>query len=393
MRIVLVGSAWPLRGGIAHYTALLCRSLESRGHTVSVLSFRRQYPSFLFPGKTQKDEGHEMIRVPSRPILDSINPMTWIQAIFWMKSLRPDAVVFKYWMPFFAPCYAVLAFGVRRFLKIPAIFLCDNIVPHEPSRLDARLTRLAVASPDAFIVQSASVRQDLLRFRPEAVFRESPHPVYDIFSPPLPKSEARTRLGLEESRIILFFGYIRAYKGLRTLIEAMPEILRESRVHLVVCGEFYEGRQETVDLIHHLGLQHKISLFDEFIPNEKVADFFCAADTVVLPYVSATQSGIVQIAYNYDRPVIATAVGGLPEVVLDGKTGYLVPPQDPASLARAVLRFYSGPADRFRSAIRKEKLKYSWDRMAEAVEALASLKKSSPIEDRKPLGRKSTPAD
>jgi glycosyltransferase involved in cell wall biosynthesis len=371
MRIVLVGSAFPLRGGIAHYTALLYRTLKRRGHAVSVLSFRRQYPSFLFPGRTQKDEGHEMIRVPSRPMLDSINPLTWVQAVFWMKSLKPDVVVFKYWMPFFAPCYAVLAFGARFFLKIPAIFLCDNIVPHEPSRLDARLTRLAVASPDAFIVQSGSVRQDLLRFRPDARFREVPHPVYDIFSPPLSKAEARTRLGLEESRIILFFGYIRAYKGLRTLIEAMPEILRETRVHLAVCGEFYEGRQETVDLIHHLGLQHKISLFDEFIPNEKVADFFCAADVVVLPYVSATQSGIVQIAYNYDRPVIATRVGGLPEVIVEGKTGYLVPPQDPAALALAVLRFYRGAPDRFKSAIRKEKKKYSWDRMAEAVEELA----------------------
>jgi glycosyltransferase involved in cell wall biosynthesis len=379
MRIVLVGSAYPLRGGIAHYTALLCRTLERRGHTVNVLSFRRQYPSFLFPGKTQKDEGREMIRVASRPMLDSINPLTWIQAIFWMKSLRPDAVVFKYWMPFFAPCFAVLAFGARYFLKIPAIFLCDNIVPHEPTRLDARLTRLAVGSPDAFIVQSSSVRQDLLRFRPDAVFREVPHPVYDIFSAPMPKSEARTRLGLEENRILLFFGYIRAYKGLRTLIEAMPEILRVCPVHLVVCGEFYEGRQETVDLIHHLGLQHKISLFDEFIPNEKVADFFCAADAVVLPYVSATQSGIVQIAYHYDRPVIATAVGGLPEVIVEGKTGFLVPPQDPAALAAAVLRFYSGPPDRFKQAIRKEKPKYSWDRMAEAVEELASILKKNEV--------------
>jgi glycosyltransferase involved in cell wall biosynthesis len=381
MRVILVGSAYPLRGGIAHYTALLCRTLERRGHVVNVLSFRRQYPSFLFPGRTQKDEGHEMIRVPSRPMLDSINPLTWIQAIFWMKSLKPDVVVFKYWMPFFAPCYAVLAFGARRFLKIPVVFLCDNIVPHEPTRLDARLTRLAVASPDAFIVQSASVREDLLRFRPGARFREVPHPVYDIFSPALPKTEARSRLGLEESRILLFFGYIRAYKGLRTLIEAMPEILRDERVHLVVCGEFYEGRQETVDLIHRLGLQHRISLFDEFIPNEKVADFFCAADVVVLPYVSATQSGIVQIAYNYDRPVIATAVGGLPEVVLDGKTGYLVPPQDPAALARAVLRFYAAAPDRFKTAIRTEKRKYSWDRMAGAVEELASLKSGKEVSD------------
>lgn len=372
MRIVLVGTAYPLRGGIAHYIALLYRTLKRRGHAVSVLSFRRQYPSLLFPGKTQKDEGEELIPVESRPILDSVNPMTWIQAFFWLKKNRPDVVCFKYWMPFFAPCYAALAFGLKHFLGVPTVFLCDNIVPHEKKIADVLLTRLALRFPDTFIVQSKAVLEDLLAFKPNAVFRESPHPVYEIFPAPVPKAEARRRLGIREEKVILFFGYIRTYKGLRHLLEAMPDILKEIPLRLVVCGEFYEGREETVGLIRRLRIDDRVTLRDDFIPNEQVGDYFCAADLVVLPYVSATQSGIVQIAYFYNKPVVGTEVGGLPEIIQDGETGYLVPPSDPKAVARAVVRFFrENRARDFEKNVREEKKKYSWDRMAEAVEDLA----------------------
>jgi glycosyltransferase involved in cell wall biosynthesis len=373
VRIVLVGTAYPMRGGIAHYIALLVRTLLRRGHSVSVLSFRRQYPAFLFPGKTQKDTGAELIPVQSHPILDSINPISWIRAFLRLKKEKPDAVVFKYWMPFFAPCYAALAFGLRTLHHPAVIFLCDNVIPHEKKFMDIWLTKVALRFPDAFIVQSETVRSELLSFRPGCRHRLVPHPVYEIFPPAVPKSAARTRLGIRDRRVILFFGYIRAYKGLRTLLEALPEILKRMPVRLVVCGEFYEGRAETLGLISRLGIVNAVTLNDRFIPNEDVGDYFCAADLVVLPYISASQSGIVQIAYHYDRPVVATTVGGLPETVRDGRTGALVPPGDPKALAGAVLRYFGEERTGFfEKNIREEKKKYSWDRMAEAVEELAA---------------------
>jgi glycosyltransferase involved in cell wall biosynthesis len=373
VRIVLVGTAYPMRGGIAHYIALLYRTLRKRGHRVSVLSFKRQYPSLLFPGRTQRDEGAEMIPVESHPVLDSVNPISWILAFLWLKKEKPDVVYFKYWMPFFAPCYAFLTFGLKTRLRIPVLFLCDNVIPHEKKFMDFWLTRLVLRFPDAFIVQSKTVLSELRSFRPAARTRLVPHPVYEIFPKPVTKTEAKRRLGILDGRVILFFGYVRAYKGLHTLLEALPKIRKKLPVRLVVCGEFYEGREEILGLIDRLGVRDAVTLKDHFIPNEKVVNYFCAADLVVLPYTSATQSGIIQIAYFYDRPVVATTVGGLPEMVRDDRTGYLVPPENPAAIAGAVLRFYrENRTGFFGKNIRTEKKKYSWDRMAEAIEELQS---------------------
>jgi glycosyltransferase involved in cell wall biosynthesis len=360
-----------MRGGIAHYIALLSKSLEKRGHDVRVLSFKRQYPSFLFPGKTQKDGGGELVPVRAEPILDSVNPATWIRAFFRLKSIKPDLVLFKYWMPFFAPCYAAVAFLAKAVLNVRVVFLCDNIRPHEKKFGDAFLSKLALRFPDSFIVQSKAVLDDLLDIRPGARHVLVPHPVYDIFPPPVAKAAARRSLGISEKRAVLFFGYIRRYKGLGVLIEAMPEILRRVPLRLVVCGEFYEGRGETLERIRALGLEGRVTIEDRFIPNEAVAGYFCAADAVVLPYLSATQSGIVQVAYHYNRPVIATSAGGLPETVVHGRTGYIVPPDDAGALADAVVRFYREKREApFARNIRSEKKKYSWENMARAVEKL-----------------------
>jgi len=375
VRIVLVGTAYPLRGGIAHYIALLYQTLTRRGHEVFVLSFKRQYPKLFFPGKTQKDEGKELVPVRAFPLLDSVNPFSWIRSFFWLKSIRPHVVCFKYWMPFFAPCYTALVIGLKYFLHVPTIFICDNIVPHEKKIGDAWLTRWVLRFPDFFIVQSETVRSDLLQFRPHANPVKIPHPLYTIFPPLIKKEEARNRLGIS-SRIplLLFFGYIRPYKGLQCLIEALPEIRKFVPVQLLVAGEFYEEKKETLALIEKLGLKEAIILHDQFIENEKVADYFCAADLVVLPYRSATQSGIVQIAYYYEKPVVATSVGGLPEVIRPGKTGYLVPPENPKALAHAIIQFFT--KDRnvpFARWIRQEREMYSWDCMAEAIEKMAGV--------------------
>jgi len=371
MRIVLVGTAYPMRGGIAHYTALLYQTLRARGHHVKVLSFKRQYPSLLFPGKTQQDHGEELIPIESKPLLDSINPLTWITAFFWIYKQRPDILLYKYWMPFFAPCYTLIAILARLFLNIRILYLCDNIVPHEKNILDEILTRIGLGFVDAFIVQSKQVRDDLLAYQPNAIYQYAPHPVYSIFPPPVDKKEARKKLGIREKHVLLYFGYIRRYKGVKYLIEAMPGVLKKLQVHLLVCGEFYEDRDEILTRIQELGLESQITVLDRFIENEEVGTFFCASDLVVLPYVTATQSGIVQVAYHYNRPVVVTRVGGLPEVVHDGKTGFIVPIKDPDALADAVLRFYNGHHEKdFSKNIILEKKKYTWDRMAEAIEAL-----------------------
>ncbi|HHS12855.1 MAG TPA: glycosyltransferase [bacterium] len=370
MRIIIVGTAYPMRGGIAHYVALLSRHMKARGHEVQILSFSRQYPSLLFPGKTQMDEGRDLIPVRASALLDSINPVSWLRAFQWIRRQNPDLLVFKYWMPFFAPCYATLAFLAGR-RGIGTLSVCDNIVPHEKKPGDRLLTRLGLRFMDAFIVQSRSVLDDLLSFRPGAKYTLVPHPVYEIFPSALDRDDARKQLGIGNERVLLYFGFIRAYKGLRYAVEALPFILKKMRVRLVICGEFYEGRREIMDLIESLGVRNAVTLATEFIPNEKVALYFSAADLVVLPYVSATQSGIVQIAYHYDKPVIVTRVGGLPEAVPDGETGYVVPPRDSRALADAVIRFYERGESSFIRAVRRIKRNFSWERLIEAIEELA----------------------
>jgi len=363
-----------MRGGIAHYVALLYKYLKKRGHRVSVLSFSRQYPSLLFPGKTQEDKGRELIRLKANPIIDTINPLTWIKACLFVKRERPDLVVFKYWMPFFAPCYAAVAFFARKILKVHTCYICDNIIPHEKKIGDRILSKLAVRFVESFIVQSESVKKDLLSLKPDARFRLVPHPVYEIFPPAADTETARKQLNITEERVILYFGLIRKYKGVAYLVRAMEDIAQSTGARLLLCGEFYEGREEIEELIRASRARESITLCDWFIPNEEVPVYFGAADLVVLPYVSATQSGIVQIAYNYDKPVVVTSVGGLPEIVPDGLTGYVVPPQDPAAIAGAVARFYQKrEAHDFTAAVQQQKKKYSWEHMAETVETMAGL--------------------
>lgn len=371
MRVVLVGTAYPMRGGIAHYVALLFQKMKEKGHDISVLSFYQQYPKFLFPGKTQMDEGEELFPVDSHALLDSINPFSWIKAFFWIKQYRPDCLVFKYWMPFFAPCYATLIFLSKRFLKIPSIYICDNITPHEQHVLNRVLSWLGLLFVDGYIVQSKAVEEDLLVKKKHPQYSFVPHPIYEIFPRAISKESAKAKLGIQEKEVLLYFGFIRKYKGLKYIIQAMPEILKKRDVHLIICGEFYEGRDETFQLIRENNLSDKITVADDFIPNEEVHYYFCASDLVVLPYISATQSGIVQMAYYYDRPVLATDVGGLPEVVLHDKTGFIVPPENQEAITESVLKYYDQELENnFIKNIKEEKKKYSWDRMTEAIENL-----------------------
>ena len=368
MRIVLVGTAYPQRGGIAHYVALLARELKAAGHEVKVVSFSRQYPSFLFPGKSQDEEGEAPIRVDAEALIDSIGPASWFRAARAIAGFRPDLVVFKYWMPFFAPAYGTIVRRLRR-QGIRTCFLLDNVIPHERRPGDLQLTRWVLGPVDTFVAQSKSVAEDLRRFRPDAPLAEVPHPVYSIFPAGAPRDEARRRLGVTAREVALFFGFIRGYKGLQDLFEAVARIPRDRDFQLLVGGEFYEDETPYREQLARLDLGDRVVLHDRYIPNEEVGDFFAAANVVVLPYRSATQSGIVQIAFHYDRPVIITDVGGLPEVVRPGELGEVVPPRDPDALAAAIVDYLdAGKEARYSPAVAEEKKRYSWAALVEALE-------------------------
>ncbi len=371
MKITILGTAYPMRGGIAHYVALLSEHLKKR-HKVNVISFSLQYPKILFPGKTQEEKGEETIKVDSVALMNTVNPFTWFRTAFRILKEKPDLLIFKYWMPFFAPCYGTITLITKFFNKnIKVFYVCDNIIPHEKRFGDMLLTKYAFMTVDGGIVQSDAVEKDFLSLFPRKKFINTPHPVYTIFGDTLSKDEARKLLNINDEKVILFFGYIRAYKGLDILIESMPYILRNFPVKLVVVGESYEKDDKYREQIKRLGLENSVILNTDYVPNDEVGKYFSAADVVVLPYKSATQSGIVQIAYNFDKPVIATDVGGLAEVVLNDKTGYIVEPNQPEKLAEAVVKFYSDNKENdYVSNVQIEKKKYSWDRMVESIEKL-----------------------
>ncbi len=371
MKIILVGPAHPLRGGIAQFGALLYNALEKRGHEVSFHRFIRQYPKFLFPGKTQKDESKSPVEVKSIPLFDPLNPFNWPLEGARIAKEKPDVIILNWWMPFFGPSYFAVLLVAKLLCRGKVMLLVHNAIPHEKRPGDMLFTRLVFSLTDYFIVMSEAVKDDLLKIKPQAKFILTPHPLYEVFGQPRGVEESRRALGVS-GPVILFFGFVREYKGLHVLLDAMPGILKKIPLTLVVAGEFYEDKEAYMEQIARLGIGENVKVLDRFIPNEAVSDYFSAADALVLPYLSATQSGITQIAFAFDLPVIATEVGGLPEVVADGETGFLVPPDDPAALADAVIKYFqTDNSKRFRENIRREKGRFSWDAFAEAVEKLA----------------------
>jgi glycosyltransferase involved in cell wall biosynthesis len=372
MKITLVGAAPPYRGGIAHLNALLYRSL-SQAHAVELVSFRRQYPSLLYPGASQREGGSgDEFRVPVRELIDSINPLNWISVGRMLRAEESDLLIFRYWMPFFAPCFGTIARIVKRNQHTRVLFLCDNVIPHERRPGDTMFTRYAFSTADAFIVQSAAVEKDLLSLLPLARYEVAPHPVYHAFGQGIPQDRARGALGITDRHVLLFFGYIRKYKGLPVLLDALGALRSRLDVHLLVVGEFFEGEQELRQQIRALGLEERITVRADYVPSSEVKTYFSAADAIVLPYLSATQSGIAQIAVNFGTPMIATNVGGLGEVVRDGETGYVVPPGDAGALAAAIERFFArNDHAEMRRRVAEDKKLYSWERLVASIERLA----------------------
>jgi glycosyltransferase involved in cell wall biosynthesis len=371
LRVCLVGPAYPYRGGISHYNTCLAEELSKR-HEVHIINFTRLYPEFLFPGKTQYDESESALTVRSERIVDSMNPFTWIRAGLTIARMKPDLVIVQWWHPYFALALFTICHIVRLARRRTTVFLCHNVVPHERSRIDRMLSRLAFTAPRGFIVQSTEDRDNLRAIRPHAPVLVHPHPIYDFFRRgDLTRAEARCRIGAGPGPVLLFFGYVRPYKGLRFLLTAMPEIRERTGAELFVVGEFYEDRAPYDALVHEHDLVDCVRFVDRYVDNEEVETFFVASDLVVLPYISATQSGIVQIALAFDRPVIVTGVGGLPEVVAPGKTGFIVPPSDPGALAAAVGRFFDeGWSERMAPHFAAERERFSWRRMVDAIEEL-----------------------
>lgn len=373
MKIVILGPVFPYRGGIAQYTGLMSQNL-SKEHTVINVSFSLQYPKILYRNE-QKDFSNDTFKAPdTRYWLNTVNPISWASTARRINSLAPDLVIVQWWHPFFAPAYWSLLKVLKRDIRV--LFCCHNVLPHEGFPCKKLLTRMALGQGDGFIVQSTQDEADLHALIQTKNSKRVLHPTYNAFRwQGVSRQQARETLGITAEReVLLFFGFIRKYKGLKHLLRAMPEILA-ARPHaqLWVVGEFFEGdKADYIELMDSLHLpEDAIRLMDGYMPDKEVEPYFAASDLVVLPYESATQSGIAQMAYGFEKPVIATAVGGLPEVVLDGKTGYVVPPQDEKALADAVIRFFKeNKAAEFSESIHEEAYKYSWDRMNETVREL-----------------------
>jgi len=371
LKIALIGPTYPFRGGISHYTTLLYEHLKNR-HAVRFFSFKRQYPKWLFPGKSDIDPSQAHISVPgAERVIDSVNPATWLKTAREIIKYDPDAVVLPWWVSFWAPQFMVMAGLVKRYSRARIVFVCHNVVAHESTLLDKIATRMVLGLGDGFLVHSDEDRQNLLQMLPEAKVCKRFHPTYDVFQfAGFDRDECRRQLGIS-GNVLLFFGFVREYKGLKYLLAAMPEILQQVPVTLLVVGEFWKDKAGYLDVIRELGIGDNVTIVDEYIPNEAVGKYFAAADLVVQPYVSATGSGVVQVAYGFERPVVATDVGCLPEIVEHGRTGYVVPPADSQAIADAVVSFFKEDrAGEFQDNIQAGQYRFSWDNLVVGIEEM-----------------------
>ena len=370
MKIAIVGPAYPYRGGIAAFSDRLALAFESEGHDVQVHTFTLQYPSFLFPGQTQYSDAQPPQGPASQRSINSINPFNWHKIGKTIRKQKPDVVVFAYWMSFFAPCYGKMARIIHRNKISKCIGLIHNMMPHEPSILDKCLPPYFVKAMDGFVTLSQAVLDDVTHLdkqhKPKCF---CPHPLYDHYGPKEDRTLALQNIGLNaDYRYMLFFGLVRAYKGLDLLIDAFADPrLTTLPIRLIVAGEFYDEKQPYVEQIQRLGLQEKVILCDHYIRDEQVKDFFNASDIVVQPYRSATQSGVTQVAFHFEKPMLVTDVGGLKEIVPNNVIGY-VTDVNPQSIADALVDFFhNNRKDEFEQNIAIEKQKYSWSKMTEAI--------------------------
>ncbi|HUS87620.1 MAG TPA: glycosyltransferase [Bacteroidales bacterium] len=371
-KVKIIGTSHPYRGGLAAFNEHLAFELQSQGFVVEIETFTLQYPGFLFPGKTQYADWPAPENISIKRTVNSVSPLNWIRVGKSIASENVDFVIFKYWLPFLAPCFGTIARQIKSRSGTQVIAILDNIIPHEKRIGDLALTRYFVKPVDGFIAMSKSVLSDLENFDKTSPRLYSPHPLFTNFGRPVSKVEAIRNLKLDPGfSYMLFFGFIRDYKGLDLLVEAFSDKrLRDRKIKLLVAGEFYTNSKKYFDLIDLYHLKDDIIVYPEFIPDKKVADWFCAADIIVQPYKSATQSGVTQIGYHFDKPMLVTDVGGLPEIVPHMKGGYVVQPH-PQDIADAILDFFDNNREQsFTEGIRKEKTRFGWDTMVKNISLL-----------------------
>ena len=375
-KVIIIGPAFPFRGGIANFNNALAKEYHNRGDQVIIYSFSLQYPSFLFPGTTQYESGEAPKNLKIKTLINSINPFNWISVARKINNEHPDYVVIRYWLPFMAPCLGSIARLLNKKIKIIAI--TDNVIPHEKRIGDTFFTRYFIRGCDAFLSLSASVMDDLSIFTDSNFKKFIPHPIYDIFGDVIPKEKALESLGLTiKDKHLLFFGFVRKYKGLDLMLQAMSDSrIINLGVKLIIAGEFYDDKAEYTDMISDLGIEKNIIMKSDFIPADKVKDYFCAADMITQTYHTATQSGVTQIAYSFNRPMLVTDVGGLAEIVPNNKVGY-VTSQDPTEIANAIIDFYKSNREKvFSDNTRLEKKRFSWKFFVEGIdELMISVKK------------------
>lgn len=371
-KICIIGPAYPLRGGLASFNERLAYAYQEQGHTVKLYTFSLQYPSIFFPGKTQYSEDPAPKDLDIEVCINSVNPFNWFSVGRKINKENFDLIIVRFWIPFMGPSLGTMLRQIKRTGKTKIVGLIDNITPHEKRIGDSLFAQYFVNAADGFVVMSRSVEQEMQRFIKKQNVNYVPHPIYDIYGDAIDQEKAKQKLNLDkETKYLLFFGFIRAYKGLDLLIEAMSNLgVKELGVKLIVAGEYYDQQEKYESQIKRLGLADSLVLHTKFISNEAVAQYFSATDLVVQPYRTATQSGISQIAYHFEKPMLVTNVGGLPEIVDHQKNGYVVP-VDPTEIANAIIDFFK--QDRyaaFTKAVKEKKKEFSWSNFMNAIDNL-----------------------
>ena len=381
-KIIIIGPAHPLRGGLASYNERLAKAFADEGNNVMVYTFSLQYPGFLFPGTTQYSTEPAPKNLSIKVCINAINPLNWWRIGHALKKLQPDIIVVRYWLPFMGPCLGTILRLVKKNKHTKVVCIADNIIPHEKRIGDTAFTKYFVQPVDAFITMSEKVMNDLPTFAPNTPATFVPHPLYDNFGEKIEKSTAKAYLNINPNeKIILFFGFIRKYKGLDILFDAI-KILQQKMIatpdavknlipfKVLVAGEFYEDKKPYVHQIAELGIEQHLILRTAFIPDSEVKYYLCAADVVIQPYRNATQSGVTPLAYHFEIPMIVTNVGGLPSLVPNGKVGIIAEP-NAADIADKIIAFFNTGSQYFLPQLIEEKKKYSWNKMTEAIIEIA----------------------
>ena len=371
-KICIIGPAYPLRGGLASFNERLAYAYQENGHTVKLYTFSLQYPAIFFPGKTQISEDPAPKNLDIEVCINSVNPFNWLSIGRRINKENFDLIIVRFWIPFMGPSLGTILRRIKRNGKTKIVGLIDNIIPHEKRIGDTILAQYFVNAVDGFVVMSRAVEQEMQGFVKQQKVSYVPHPIYDIYGDAIPQAKAKERLQLEKASLhILFFGFIRAYKGLDILIEAMShQVVKDLNLKLVVAGEYYDQQEKYESQITALRLSDSIILHTHFISNEEVVNYFSAADLVVQPYRTATQSGISQIAYHFEKPMVVTNVGGLPEIVDHQKNGYVVPVQAGA-IANAIGDFFNqNKSAEFTQAVKEKKKEFSWSNFMNAIDNL-----------------------